>query len=114
MGFTQLVVRVHAWLRRPRSAATAAVVALVFGLLHLPWPYLIAPTVIAGFVWSYAFLCGGRVWPLALSHAALAVAFFGFVVDRDPFDEIFGEPGPAAVVERGAGAGSSAGGESAD
>lgn len=85
-----LVVRLQSWLGWS-PLAVAAVVAAVFSLLHLPWPKLIPPTILAGFVWSYAYLKGGRVWPIATSHALLAVGLFMLVLDHAPFAKAFGE-----------------------
>jgi Type II CAAX prenyl endopeptidase Rce1-like len=85
-----MVVRVRAWLGNPADVWVAAAVAGLFGALHLPWPQLILPSVLAGFLWSFSYLRCGRVWPVALSHAVLAVAFFGFLVARDPFARVFG------------------------
>jgi membrane protease YdiL (CAAX protease family) len=85
-----LVVRVRSWLGDPPPWRVALVVALLFGVFHLPWPDLILPTIVAGFVWSWCYLRVGRVWPIALSHVALAVAFFVLVLGKDPFRAAFG------------------------
>lgn len=85
-----LVVRARSWLGAPGDVRVALGIALLFGLLHLPFPDLIAPTVLAGFVWTFAYLRSGRLWPLALSHALLAVGLFALVLQRDPFRAIFG------------------------
>ena len=64
--------------------------AVLFAVAHLPWPPLILPTPVVGFLWSWAYLRLGRVWPVALSHMVLAVAFFGCVLQADPFRHVFG------------------------
>ena len=85
-----LAVRLHGWLRSPAPWKTALLVGGLFAILHLPWPVLILPSLGVGFVWSWAYLRLGSVWPIALSHVALAVAFFSFVLVRDPFARVFG------------------------
>jgi len=51
----------------------------LFGLLHLPNPLLMVSTFIAGPVWFWLFLYGGRLIPIVLLHIILA-AFLRFAI----------------------------------
>lgn len=85
-GMQRYLLRRHLRRVAPRSRALTALIAgIVFALLHLPFPILIAPTLIAGSVWSYSYIRTGRLWPNTLSHALLATSLFFAVVQKDPF-----------------------------
>ncbi|HFC29440.1 MAG TPA: hypothetical protein ENJ44_00175 [Oceanospirillales bacterium] len=57
----------------------ALLAATVFSLLHLPSVRLMLATFIAAGFWSYAWLVFGRLLPLALSHAVLALMFYAII-----------------------------------
>jgi len=52
--------------------AAAFIGSGLFGLLHLPNPLLVISVFIAGPVWFWLFLYGGRLIPIILSHIILA------------------------------------------
>ncbi|MDX1486951.1 MAG: CPBP family glutamic-type intramembrane protease [Acidiferrobacterales bacterium] len=58
-----------------------------YGLVHLPDKVLVLVTIIAGTVWSYAYLRDRQLLPLALSHAVLGSTFYYFVGARDLYQD---------------------------
>jgi len=52
--------------------AAAFIGSGLFGFLHMPNPLLMVSTFIAGPVWFWLFLYGGRLIPIVLSHIILA------------------------------------------
>jgi len=54
-----------------------------FALVHWPNPVLMLLTAAAGTVWSYSYYEHGRLWPIALSHAALGSMFYYWIYGRD-------------------------------
>ena len=58
-----------------------------YGLVHLPDKVLALVTLIAGSVWSYAYLREQQLLPLALSHAVLGSTFYYFVAGRDLYQD---------------------------
>ncbi|MFQ5935803.1 MAG: type II CAAX prenyl endopeptidase Rce1 family protein [Acidiferrobacterales bacterium] len=65
----------------------AAVNGVAYGLVHLPDLRLVIVTMIAGMVWSYAYLRDRHLLPIAVSHAVLGSTFYYFVGQRDLFDD---------------------------
>ncbi len=58
-----------------------------YGLVHLPDTTLAAVTVVAGSVWSYAYLRDRQLLPIVLSHAILGSTFYYFVGARDLYQD---------------------------
>lgn len=57
----------------------ALMTGLVFGILHLPYPKLMLPAALGGFIYAYYFLTTGRLWAVVSSHALGRVqAYFGY------------------------------------
>ena len=75
-GLLQLFLRpvIGESLRTP--AAATLVTAMVFGLLHLPCPILVASTIVLGVMWVWLFRRHGRIAPVIVSHAMLAALAF--------------------------------------
>ncbi len=94
-GITQQTL-VQGFLTRHLDAAglpTLAVVpvsAAAFGSVHVPnWPLTAATTVMGG-AFAPLYLRDGNVLPLGVAHGALGALFYVWVLDRDPYAEIFG------------------------
>jgi hypothetical protein len=63
--------------------------AVLFGLAHLPdWP-LVALCASVGVAWTWIFLRSPHLVPLALSHALLGTLAYYWVLERDPWREMF-------------------------
>lgn len=71
-----VVMRHCRWMARDQLGWMVFLSGVLFGMFHLPFPVLIAPTMLAGWMWTYFYLKTGRLWPLALTHAFLATLFF--------------------------------------
>jgi hypothetical protein len=63
--------------------------AVLFGLAHLPdWP-LVGICAAAGAAWTALYLRAPNLWPLAASHAWLGALAYYWVLERDPWREMF-------------------------
>lgn len=83
-----LVARNLGRLGVPRAAVIATSAAL-FGLAHLPdWP-LAAICAAAGAAWTALYLRAPNLWPLATSHAWLGALAYYWILERDPWLEMF-------------------------
>jgi membrane protease YdiL (CAAX protease family) len=70
-------------------AAVVPVAALLFGVAHLPdWP-LAALCAVAGVAWTAIYLRSRHLPLLALTHAWLGALAFYWVLQRDPWGEMF-------------------------
>ena len=54
-----------------KGAASILVVALVFGLLHLPNPWLTVATFCGGLLWAFVYQRAPNLFALALSHSLM-------------------------------------------
>ena len=95
-GLTQQTL-VQGYLTRHLDAAglpTLAVVpvsAAAFGAVHVPnWPLTAATTAMGG-AFAPLYLRDQTVLPLGVAHGALGALFYVWVLDRDPYAEIFGD-----------------------
>lgn len=66
-----------------------AVTAALFGLAHLPDAPLVAICAAAGAAWAALYLRAPNLWPLALSHAWLGALAYYWILERDPWKEMF-------------------------
>jgi uncharacterized protein len=73
------------------KAVIISITALLFGLLHYPYYWLIAGTFILALLYGFVYLRHRNVFVLGLFHGWLGGIFFYTVVGRDPFIEIFGK-----------------------
>ncbi len=64
--------------------------ALLFGLVHYPFGWLISGTFILAIFYSVIYLKERNIYALGIFHGWLAGLFFYTVVGRDPFIETFG------------------------
>jgi hypothetical protein len=72
---------------RPPLAALLA--ALLFGMVHLPDPKLTAATFLLGLAFTPIYLRWRNLWPLGVFHGWLGIACFFWLLERDPWVELF-------------------------
>ncbi len=65
--------------------------AVLFAIVHFPNYWLILGTFILALFYTYIYLKERNVYVLGLFHGWLGGLFFYTVVNRDPFQEIFGK-----------------------
>jgi CAAX prenyl protease-like protein len=56
-----------------KGAKSIVLVAVVFGLLHLPNPLLAVLTLIAGLVWAFVYQRQPNLFALAISHTVASI-----------------------------------------
>ena len=59
-------------------------------VIHLPTPWLVIGTFILSLVYNYIFLRIPNIYSLGVFHGWMAALFFYTVVDKDPFNQVFG------------------------
>ena len=64
--------------------------SLLFGLIHLPDSLLVMATTALAVVYTILFLRWRNLWVLGLFHGILGGLFYFFVLNRDPWIEVFG------------------------
>lgn len=67
-----------------------AVCAVLFGLVHLPDLTLAIGTFFLGLAFTPIYLKWRNLWPLGLYHGWLGVFVYFWVLNRDPWIEVFG------------------------
>ena len=67
------------------------VTALLFGVLHYPYYWLILATFVLALFYGYVYLRARNVYILGIFHGWLGALFFYTVLGRDPFEEVFGK-----------------------
>jgi len=65
--------------------------AVLFGLIHYPYYWLIAGTFVLALFYGFIYLKARNVYVMGLFHGWLGGLFFYTVVGRDPFAEVFGK-----------------------
>jgi uncharacterized protein len=66
------------------------ITALLFGLIHYPYLWLMGGTFVLALLYGYVYLRVKNIYALGLFHGWLGALFFYTVVERDPFMEVFG------------------------
>jgi membrane protease YdiL (CAAX protease family) len=66
------------------------ITALLFGILHYPFYWLILGTFLLALFYGYIYLKTRNVFVMGIFHGWLGALFFYTVVGRDPFTEVFG------------------------
>ncbi len=64
--------------------------AILFGLIHYPFPYLMVATTLLAIVYALLFIRYQSLWALGLYHGILGGLFYFYVLNRDPWIEVFG------------------------
>jgi uncharacterized protein len=64
--------------------------ALLFGLIHYPFYWLMIGTFFLALFYGYIFFKNRNVYVMGVFHGWLGALFFYTVVNRDPFNEVFG------------------------
>ncbi len=64
-----------------KGAASIVVVALVFGLLHLPNPWLMVATFCGGLLWAFVYQRAPNLFALALSHSLMTWILIATIPD---------------------------------
>jgi membrane protease YdiL (CAAX protease family) len=64
--------------------------AILFGLIHYPFAWLILGTFILAIFYGFIYLKERNIYVLGIFHGWLGAFFFYTVLDRDPFLETFG------------------------
>lgn len=72
------------------NALIIFVTALLFGLIHYPYGWLMAGTFVLALLYGFIYLKARNVYVMGLFHGWLGAIFFYTVVGRDPFAEIAG------------------------
>lgn len=60
---------------------TALIISLAFGLLHAPNPVVVAVSALSLFIWSWQYLAGRKLLPLAIVMGLSATTFSQFLPD---------------------------------
>jgi membrane protease YdiL (CAAX protease family) len=59
-----------------------------YALVHLPYWWVVVGTLPLGMLWTLIYIRYRTLWPLALSHALLATAFYSWILNRDLIAEL--------------------------
>jgi membrane protease YdiL (CAAX protease family) len=63
--------------------------ALLFGLIHYPYTWLMIGTFVLALFYGYIYLRERNIYVLGLFHGWLGALFYYTIMDRDPFLELF-------------------------
>lgn len=74
----------------PDKFVIITVTAILFGLLHYPYYWLMFGTFVLALLYGFIYLRYRNVYVMGLFHGWLGGLFFYTVVGRDPFAEVFG------------------------
>ena len=76
--------------KRLTNVAIVIITACLFAIIHLPHYWLVFGTFLLALFYGYVYLKVPNLFVLGLLHGWLGALFFYTVVDRDPFEEVFG------------------------
>ena len=83
-----LMGRLRALLPFASPFLLSILIGILYGAVHMN-DWRVAPvTFIGGVIWSYSYHRDRYVWPLAISHAALATTYYYWVLDHDLFQSL--------------------------
>ena len=77
--------------RKPSDLLIILLTALLFGVLHFPFYWLMFGTFVLALFYGYIYLRSRNVYAMGIFHGWLGALFFYTVVGRDPFTEVFGK-----------------------
>lgn len=66
----------------------ALMTGFIFGVLHIPYPMLILPSMLGGFIYAYYYVTTGRLWAVVISHALVSSAGIFWLLDENPLQLI--------------------------
>lgn len=70
------------------NSVIIVITALLFGLIHYPYGWLMLGTFVLALLYGFIYLKARNVYVMGLFHGWLGAIFFYTVVGRDPFAEI--------------------------
>ncbi|MGQ0614414.1 MAG: CPBP family glutamic-type intramembrane protease [Planctomycetaceae bacterium] len=73
-----------------RPAGTTALTAPLFGLVHWPDRLLMGATALLAFALTPLYLRWRNLWPLGIVHGWLGALAYFWLLERDPWAELFG------------------------
>ena len=72
------------------SRIHARICAVLFSLVHVPDPQLMVATFVLGLAFTPIYLRWRNLWPLGVLHGWLGAFCYVWVLDRNPWQEVFG------------------------
>lgn len=76
---------------KQKKLVIVTLTAVLFGLLHYPYAWLMFGTFILGLLYGFIYLRERNVYVMGMFHGWLGALFFYTVVGRDPFEEVIGK-----------------------
>ena len=70
--------------------AIAILTALLFAIVHFPYLWLVGGTFILALFYVFVFFKQRNLYVLGLFHGWLGALFFYMILNRDPWQEVFG------------------------
>ncbi|MBL4648494.1 MAG: CPBP family intramembrane metalloprotease [Aureispira sp.] len=71
-----------------KKIIAALLTGFIFGVIHLPYPDLILPSMIGGALYAYYFLTTGKLWMVVSSHALISSTVLFWYLGDNPFVEL--------------------------
>lgn len=76
---------------KQKKLVIVTLTAVLFGLLHYPYAWLMFGTFILALLYGFIYLRERNVYVMGMFHGWLGALFFYTVVGRDPFEEVIGK-----------------------